>query len=40
MNGLYGKYGEKPQREVSNFVTDNEDLLIDMFSKGLLHDVK
>ena len=34
MNSLYGKLSESAEREVSNMITDDPDLILSMFSKG------
>ena len=39
MNSLYGKFGENPSRDVSNYVTDKEDLLIELFQKDAIKNI-
>jgi hypothetical protein len=40
MNSLYGKFGEELNRRIDGDITDSEDFLVKLFSKGLLHSVK
>lgn len=40
MNSLYGKFGETLDRELTNQITDDDDLLLKLFQTGKLYDVK
>jgi hypothetical protein len=39
MNSLYGKFGQKLERVDESQITEDEDLLLRLYSQGLLHGV-
>ncbi len=40
MNSLYGKFGQKPEDDVSHMITPHDSVIMNLLRDGRIHDVE